>query len=784
MADKNLKGKTLKLNIQKTTISQSTINMVYLHPSVLSSNKELVSDRDRNSKDYDRRDSDRKDLDRKESLLNQSSNQMALIDSKYLYMPGIDSTINPKNIAISKIQREFLNKTLNNDTINVNFINDQDIKKIDVIKFEIEKLGSGEEELSGEEIKKTIKGTYNGFPFNLGQKLYLEISPEYERSNILILTVADIEVTGGEMSEREYDRGDGSMSGKMMGSMQESMMRDTMESVSHSTHSPSSNTLSYSTHSKHSNQQTEYALLAHSSNIVLTSNKHRLFNNKGIMKTGFSFEEIGIGGLKKEFEQMFRRAFVQRLFEPDLIKGFGISHVKGIMLHGPPGTGKTLIARKLGSLLDAKPPKIVNGPEILNKYVGQSEENIRNLFKEAEEDYRRYMENSPLHIIIFDEIDAICKRRGSSGSAGVGDQVVNQLLSKIDGVEALNNILIIGMTNRLDLIDEALLRPGRFEIHLEIGLPDEEARREIFQIHTKEMGGNNHLESDVNLETLGKMSKNYTGAEIAAVVRGAVSYSLERKAHELELLNKEKKEISETEKMNVKVTMRDMLNALEETRPAFGMDEEEFDVYNKVFYEIEMTKKVMTRGEEMLRSLRRTNLYKTSGLLLYGATGTGKTTLAVKMALKSQFPYLKIVSPKDLVGLSENEKVNFIKTKFMDAYKSEEACIILDDIEGLIEYVGIGPRFNNAILQAIKIYIKAESKNKLFVFGTTTLPGLMEDSGLFESFADCEEVLNCGREDYESLCEQNEEFRNIEFEGPVPIKKLLVMLPEADMKMA
>lgn len=125
---------------------------------------------------------------------------------------------------------------------------------------------------------------------------------------------------------------------------------------------------------------------------------------------------------------------------------------------------------------------------MLSKYQGESEENIRKLFKEAEEDMKTKGDQSPLHIIIFDEIDAICRQRGSVQSGtGVQETIVNQLLSKIDGVDSLNNILIIGMTNRKDMIDEAMLRPGRLEIHLEIGLPDEAGRLQIFEIHTKDM---------------------------------------------------------------------------------------------------------------------------------------------------------------------------------------------------------------------------------------------------------------------------------------------------------
>lgn len=148
-----------------------------------------------------------------------------------------------------------------------------------------------------------------------------------------------------------------------------------------------------------------------------------------------------------------------------------------MLLYGPPGTGKTLIARKIAMALECDDPKIVNGPEIFDKYVGGSEEKMRKLFEEAEKDELAMGDESKLHIIIFDEIDAICKPRGSiTSGTGVHESVVNQFLSKIDGVNSLNNILVIGMTNRKDMIDEAVLRPGRLEIKIEIGLPDEFGR--------------------------------------------------------------------------------------------------------------------------------------------------------------------------------------------------------------------------------------------------------------------------------------------------------------------
>lgn len=197
-------------------------------------------------------------------------------------------------------------------------------------------------------------------------------------------------------------------------------------------------------------------------------------DGKNIINPDMNFQSLGIGGLDKEFNEIFRRAFNTRRFPQSVIEQYGIKHVKGMLLYGPPGTGKTLIARKIAGALNCEEPKICNGPEIFDKYVGGSEQKIRDLFADAEAEQQEKGDQSGLHVIIFDEIDAICRARGSRGSdsTGVGDNVVNQLLSKMDGVESLDNILIIGMTNRKDMLDEAILRPGRMEIHLEIGLPD------------------------------------------------------------------------------------------------------------------------------------------------------------------------------------------------------------------------------------------------------------------------------------------------------------------------
>ncbi|CAK9195092.1 unnamed protein product [Sphagnum troendelagicum] len=173
-------------------------------------------------------------------------------------------------------------------------------------------------------------------------------------------------------------------------------------------------------------------------------------------------------------------------------------------------------------------------------------------------------DQSDLHIIIFDEIDAICKTRGSTrDGTGVHDSIVNQLLTKIDGVEALNNILLIGMTNRKDLLDEALLRPGRMEVQIEIGLPDEKGRFQILSIHSNKMKENSFLSADVDLKELASKTKNFSGAELEGLVKSATSFALNRQVSAADL----SREIVED---NIKVTMDDFMPALNEVKPAFG----------------------------------------------------------------------------------------------------------------------------------------------------------------------------------------------------------------------
>ena len=468
-------------------------------------------------------------------------------------------------------------------------------------------------------------------------------------------------------------------------------------------------------------------------NIKITGSSSGKANQ--LFEKGFNFEEMGIGGLDAQFKEIFRRAFASRLVPPDILKKMGQHHIRGMLLFGPPGCGKTLIARKIGKALHAKPPKIVNGPEILNKYVGASEENIRALFKDAEEEQAEKGDDSELHIIIFDEFDAISKQRGTTGGGtGVNDSIVNQLLSKIDGVESLNNVLIIAMTNRKDMIDEAVLRPGRLELHVEIGLPDEDGRKQILAIHTHEIRQNGFLDPKVDLNSIAARTKNYTGAEIEGLVKAACSYVFSRG---VDLTNLSKA----PDFSGIMVGPEDFERALSECQPAFGVREDELAqcIANGIIShgaEFDRVKQALVKMTQQVLNSSRTPLVS---VMLTGMRGVGKSALAADLALNGGFPFVKRITGESLVGLHEEGRANVLQKAFRDAYKSPSALIILDDIERIMEYVPVGPRFSNQVLQALLVLVKAQPPpgHRLMVIGTSSIPDMLEAMQVTDSFDLC-----------------------------------------------
>ncbi|KAK7808448.1 hypothetical protein U0070_019705 [Myodes glareolus] len=322
-------------------------------------------------------------------------------------------------------------------------------------------------------------------------------------------------------------------------------------------------------------------------------------------------------------------------------------------------------------MLNAREPKVVNGPEILNKYVGESEANIRKLFADAEEEQRRLGANSGLHIIIFDEIDAICKQRGSmAGSTGVHDTVVNQLLSKIDGVEQLNNILVIG-------------------------LPDEKGRLQILHIHTARMRGHQLLSADVDIKELAVETKNFSGAELEGLVRAAQSTAMNR-----HIKASTKVEVDMEKAESLQVTRGDFLASLEnDIKPAFGTNQEDYASYimNGIIKWGDPVTRVLDDGELLVQQTKNSDRTPLVSVLLEGPPHSGKTALAAKIAEESNFPFIKICSPDKMIGFSETAKCQAMK---------KLSCVVVDDIERLLDYVPIGPRFSNLVLQALLVLLK------------------------------------------------------------------------------
>ncbi|XP_043688342.1 vesicle-fusing ATPase [Telopea speciosissima] len=497
----------------------------------------------------------------------------------------------------------------------------------------------------------------------------------------------------------------------------------------------------------------------------------------------FNLQSLGIGGLSAEFADIFRRAFASRVFPPHVANKLGIKHVKGMLLHGPPGTGKTLIARQIGKMLNGRDPKIVNGPEVLSKFVGETEKNVRDLFADAENDQRTLGDQSDLHVIIFDEIDAICKSRGSTrDGTGVHDSIVNQLLTKIDGVEALNNVLLIGMTNRKDLLDEALLRPGRLEVHVEISLPDEAGRLQILQIHTNKMKENSFLAADVDLQELAARTKNYSGAELEGVVKSAVSFALNRQLS-LDDLTKPVDEES------IKVTMDDFLTAIQEIRPAFGASTDDLERrrLNGMVECGERHKHLYERAMLLVEQVKVSEGSPLVTCLLEGLSGSGKTALAATIGIDSDFPFVKIISAETMIGLSESSKCAQIVKVFEDAYKSPLSIIILDDIERLLEYVAIGPRFSNLICQTLLVLLKRpppKGKNML-VIGTTSEVDFLDSVGFCDAFSVTYNVPTLKTGDAKKVLEQLNVFAPHDIDAAaealndMPIKKVYMIIEMA-----
>ena len=381
-----------------------------------------------------------------------------------------------------------------------------------------------------------------------------------------------------------------------------------------------------------------------------------------------SYEDIG--GMRPVIQKI-REMIELPLRHPELFERLGVEAPKGVLLHGPPGTGKTLLARAVASETNANFHSL-GGPEIMSKYYGESEERLREVFKEAQE-------NAP-SIIFIDEIDSIAPKR-EEVTGEVEKRVVSQLLSLMDGLQSRGKVVVIGATNRINAIDPALRRPGRFDREIEIGIPDREGRLEVLQIHTRGMP----LAEDVDLKKLSDVTHGFVGADLEALSKEAAIRALRRILPEINL---EAENIPANILNKIIVTMADFQEALKEVEPS-ALREVLVEIPNVTWNDVGGLESVKEELREAVEwplkypdVFAQLNATPPKGLLLYGPPGTGKTLLAKAVANESEANFISVKGP-ELLNKFVGESEKAVREVFRKARQASPCIIFFDEIDSV-----------------------------------------------------------------------------------------------------
>jgi len=371
---------------------------------------------------------------------------------------------------------------------------------------------------------------------------------------------------------------------------------------------------------------------------------------------GVTYEDIG--GLDDELESV-RELVEAPLADPGLFRRLGIDPPKGVLLYGPPGTGKTRIARAVANEADAHFISI-SGPEIVQKYKGESEQRIREVFEEARTE-------AP-SVIFFDELDAIAGKRDGGGD--MENRIVAQLLSELDGLEARGDVVVMGATNRVNAIDPALRRPGRFDREVEIGVPDRDGRDEILRIHTRGMP----LAEDVDLSDLADRTHGFVGADLQALVVEGAMAALGR--------------YRDDEDAELSVTRHDLEGALSGVEPS-AMREFVAELPETSFDDVgglESVKETLRQAVEWPRAYRdlfdATATDPPTGILLHGPPGTGKTMLARAVASESGVNFVRVAGP-ELFDQYVGESERAVRKLFERARQAAPTVVFLDELDAI-----------------------------------------------------------------------------------------------------
>lgn len=447
--------------------------------------------------------------------------------------------------------------------------------------------------------------------------------------------------------------------------------------------------------------------------------------------TQVTYEEIG--GLSEQIQRI-REMVELPMKHPELFKRLGIDPPRGLILHGPPGTGKTLMAKAVANESEAHFIHI-NGPEIMSKFYGESEQKLRKIFEDAE--------NNAPSILFIDELDAIAPKR-EDVQGEVERRVVAQLLAIMDGLKGRGEVIVIGATNRVNALDPALRRPGRFDREIEIGVPDENGRFEILQIHSRGMPLTAEGEGKVDLQHLAKITHGFVGADLQALCREAAMKALRRY---LPQINLDEDEIPEEVLEQLEVNNDDFLGALREIQPS-AIREVFIEIPNVHWDDIGGLSEAKQELIEVVdwplkkpESFRRIGITPPKGVLIFGPPGCGKTLLARAVATESEANFISVKGPELLSKwVGESEKA--IREVFRKARTAAPAMVFFDEIDAIAPMRGRSAGDSHVTERVISQLLTEmdglESMKDVVVLAATNRPELLDRallrSGRFDRF--------------------------------------------------
>ncbi|MCX8159256.1 MAG: CDC48 family AAA ATPase [Candidatus Pacearchaeota archaeon] len=456
--------------------------------------------------------------------------------------------------------------------------------------------------------------------------------------------------------------------------------------------------------------------------VIITEDSEVVVNPKAVEISEESVPDVtyeDIGGLGDEMKKI-REMVELPLKHPEIFDKLGIEPPKGVLLYGPPGTGKTLLAKAVANEAEAN-FILLNGPECMSKFYGESEKKIRDIFEQAEK-------NAP-SIIFIDEIDAIAPKR-EDVMGEVERRVVSQLLTMMDGLKSRGKVVVIGATNRINSLDPALRRPGRFDREIEISVPDKEGRLNILKIHTRNMP----IAKDVNLEEIAAKTHGFVGADLSALTKEAAMIVLRKLLPNLKL--EDDVEIPREVLDKIVIKREDFEDALKVVRPS-AMREVLVESSNIGWNDIgglEKTKQALKEAVEWPikypGAFKRMGIRPPRGILLYGPPGTGKTLLAKAVAKESEANFIHVKGPSLLsmwVGKSEEG----IRKVFERARQVAPCVVFFDEIDALAAKRGLemGTKVSERVLNQLLAEMDGlEGLEDVTIIGATNRPDILDSA--------------------------------------------------------